>query len=99
VTLLNTAEAEEPITVFSYSSYSTKEKVEPSMIGLLSPMFLLPSSKLLAYLLNYCPFLMSSPFSISLQESAIFSAVSSLSPVSITNFIPPDLSEKIVSAT
>lgn len=44
-------------------------------------------------------FLIKIPFSISLQERAMFYAVSSLSPVSMMNLMPPLRKEKIVSAT
>lgn len=41
-------------------------------------------------------FLIKYPSSINLQDNAMFSAVYSLSPVNIMNFIPPERNEKIV---
>jgi hypothetical protein len=42
---------------------------------------------------------MRKPWSISLQDMAMFSAVSNLSPVSMINLIPPSLRANIVSGT
>lgn len=39
------------------------------------------------------------PSSINLHDNAMFSAVYSLSPVNIMNFIPPERNEKMVYAT
>ena len=81
--------------------FQTKERVEPSMTGLALTQIM--ASQWVSMYLTNCyrsltP-LMRQPYSMSLQESAMFSAVSNLSPVSMTTLIPPSLREQMVSGT
>ena len=76
-------------------STSVNERVEPSITGLIGTVkdkdFLLALSSVLINSLSLWTELMRKPSSISLHDIAMFSAVYSVSPVSIIKFIPPCL--------